>query len=265
MKRVLFACCAAVLFAAAPLRAQAPQAPLFVRITPESVTLLVGQSASFRVVDQAGHMVSHVAWHVSDPDAFWTQDYGGEFRIYAKETGDYHVDGRSADGSAEATVTVVHGGRVAPGTTLWKSGDVAGCQSVKVMPAFPNSAGIAYYQQTQCDDGGYVQAFRADGVQLWRTKISDTGMIPTAALHIPADPPGRLNARSKSVCDAIAAGDNQAKIRDLIQKESLTFSEGSAAERTWTIDEPNTQCKVWFDEKSQVVKKRKIFVTGQNP
>ena len=236
------------------------QAPLFVRITPSSVTLLVGQSASFRVIDPAGHMVDHIAWHVSDPDAFWTRD-GDEFTIVAKEPGDYHVDGRSADGSAEATVTVAHGDRLPPGSTLWRSGDVQGCQSVKITPALPNTAGIAYYQQTQCDDGGYMQAYRANGVQMWRTKISDTGVPPSAGGDMPAIPGARLNVRSASVCDSISVGDAQAKIRDLLHQQNLTFSDGAAAEPVWTIDESNTQCKVWFDEKSQVSKKRKVFVT----
>jgi hypothetical protein len=179
------ACGALLLVFAAPLAAQAP---LFVRITPSRVTLLVGQSASFRVIDQAGHMVSHIAWHVSDPDAFWTRD-GDEFTIVAKEAGDYRVDGRSADGSAEATVTVLQGDRLPPGSTLWQSGDVEGCRSVKITPALPNSAGIAYYQQTQCDDGGYVQAYRANGVQMWRTKISDTGGPRRQQAPCPQIPP----------------------------------------------------------------------------
>jgi hypothetical protein len=236
------------------------QAPLFVRITPSSVTLLVGQSASFRVIDQAGHMVNHIAWHVSDPDAFWTRD-GDEFTIMAKEPGDYRVDGRSADGSAEATVTVMHGDRLPPGSTLWRSGDVQGCQSVKITPALPNTAGIAYYQQTRCDDGDYIQAYRANGVQMWRTKISDTGVPPSAAGDLPANPAARLNVRSASVCDSIEVGDAQAKIRDLLHQQNLTFSEGTASEHVWTIDESNTQCKLWFDDKSQVSKKRKVFVT----
>jgi hypothetical protein len=240
-------------------RSQA-QTPLFVRITPSSVTLLVGQSASFRVIDQAGHMVNHIAWHVSDPDAFWIRD-GDEFTIVAKEAGDYRVDGRSADGSAEATVTVAHGDRLPPGSALWRSGDVPGCQSVKITPALPNTAGIAYYQQTQCDDGGYIQAYRANGVQMWRTKISDTGVPPSAAGDIPANPAARLNVRSASVCDSISVGDAEAKVRDLLHQQNLAFSEGAASEPGWTIDESNTQCKVWFDEKSQVSKKRKVFVT----
>jgi len=258
IRGLLPAACAIVLLgAAAPLHAQDP---LFVRITPSSVTLLVGQSTSFRLVDQAGHMVSHVAWHVSDPDAFWARDSGGEFMIYAKEPGDYHVDGRSADGSAEATVTVLRGGRVPPGTNLFKTGEVQGCQTVKVTPAFPNTAGIAFYQETQCDDGKYIQAYRANGVQLWRTKISDTGVPPSAAGHMSANPAARLNARSRSVCDSLSVGDEQAKIRDLLHEQNLAFSE-SGSDHSWTVDESNIRCILWFDEKSLLTRKRKVFIT----
>ena len=62
-------------------------------------------------------------------------------------------------------------------------------------------------------------------------------------------------------CDSIEVGDAQAKIRDLLHQQNLTFSEGAASEHVWTIDESNTQCKLWFDDKSQVSKKRKVFVT----
>jgi hypothetical protein len=129
--------CAVLLLFAVPLPAQAP---VFVRITPSSVTLRVGQSASFRVIDPAGHMVNHIAWHLSDPDAFWTRDED-EFTIVVKEPGDYHVDGRSADGSAEATVTVVDSDRLPPGSTLWQSGDVQG------LPVRENHTGASEYRR----------------------------------------------------------------------------------------------------------------------
>jgi hypothetical protein len=56
-------------------------------------------------------------------------------------------------------------------------------------------------------------------------------------------------------------GDAQGKIQDLLRQRNLTLSEGPPAEHTWTIEESNTQCKVWFDDTSQVSKKRKVFVT----
>jgi hypothetical protein len=243
---------------ASSLAAQS-RAPLFVKITPNSVSIPVGGSASFRLVDQAGHMVPHVAWHVSDPDAFWIED-GEEFSITAKEPGDYRVDGRTPDGEAEATVRVTRDDASPGATPQWISGGVEGCKTVKIARAMPNSAGVAVYQQTECDDGNYIAAYRADGVQLWRTKVSDTGVPPSAAGMIPANPPARLNARSKSVCDSISVGDDQARIRDLLHQQDLTSSE-SNSDHSWTIDESNTQCVLWFDEKSLVSKKRKVFVT----
>lgn len=235
------------------------RAPLFVKITPNIVSIVVGDSASFRLVDETGHMLSHVAWHVSDPDAFWTQD-GDEFSIVAKEPGDYRVDGRTADGEAEATVKVLRGDQLPEGIPKWTSGGVDGCETTRIAKAPPNSAGIAVYQQTRCDDGNYIAAYRDDGVQLWRTKISDTGVPPSAGGLIPANPAARLNTRSKSVCDAVSVGDGQAKIRDLLHQQDLASSE-NASDHSWTIDESNTQCILWFDEKSLVSKKRKVFVT----
>lgn len=248
----------ALLACAYSLPAQS-RAPLFVKVTPNTVSIPVGGSASFRLVDQTGHMVPHVAWHVSDPDAFWIQD-GDEFSIIAKEPGDYRVDGRTADGEAEATVTVLRQDSRPGQTPQWVSGGVEGCKTVKITRAMPNTAGIAVYQQTECDDGTYISAYRANGVQMWRTKMSDTGVPPSAAGLTPSAPAARLNARSKSVCDSVSVGDDQAKIRDLLREQELTSSE-SGSDHSWTIDESSTQCILWFDEKSQVSKKRKVFVT----
>src|ERR1019366_729653 len=44
-----------------------------VNITPEKVTLLIGESKTFRLIDQNGHMQRHVSWSISDSDAFQTE------------------------------------------------------------------------------------------------------------------------------------------------------------------------------------------------
>ena len=250
-------CLALWLFWAAALPAQKPY---FVAISPQKVTLLIGDSTSFRLVDQNGHRQSHVAWHVSDPDAFQVYD-GDEFTITAKEAGDYRVDARTADGSAEATVKVMEGYAMPVGTVKWSAGATPGCKSIKIIPAVPTANGPDIFEQSQCDDGQYIAAYIAGGVQMWRRKMTSTGAFPAAAYANDPVSAARLNTRSASVCVSVVLGTDGQKIRDLLQERKLSFSEGAPGEREWIVEESTTQCKLWFDDKSVLTKKRKIFVT----
>jgi hypothetical protein len=56
-------------------------------------------------------------------------------------------------------------------------------------------------------------------------------------------------------------GTKQQKIRDLLRQRNLSFSEGATGERLWIVEESNKRCELWFDDKSVLTKKRKIFVT----
>src|ERR1700722_367163 len=76
----------------------------FVAVSPAQVTLTVGESRSFRPVDQDGHMQHDVEWSISLPEDF-TMQPGDEISIVAKDHGHYTLRGRSSAGSAEAQVT----------------------------------------------------------------------------------------------------------------------------------------------------------------
>jgi hypothetical protein len=247
---------AAAILWCAPLQAQTPS---LLRVTPSHVTLLVGQSASFRLVDETGQMQTRVGWHLSAPDAFDAED-GDEISLTAKKPGDYTLAARASAGSAEASVAVMRGNSLPVGTTTWSTGDAPGCKTTHLTQAMPSADGPDFYVQSDCADGQYVAAYREGGIQLWRRKLGEVNASLSAAPKPDAPPAARLRARSQSVCDWVSVGDNQARIRDLLHQQNLAFREGPAAERVWTIDEPNTQCKLWFDERFVLTKKRKVFV-----
>ena len=71
----------------------------------------------------------------------------------------------------------------------------------------------------------------------------------------------RLDTTSKSVCDSVTPGTEQQKIRDLLADRNLSFHEEGTGSRVWLVEESNAQCKLWFDEKLLLEKKRKVFVT----
>ena len=239
--------------------ALAGQSSSFVVITPQSATVMVGESRSFRLVDQNGRMQRNVNWTISDPDALKAKP-GDEVTITANQAGDFRINAQSENGSAEATVKVLEG-KMPVGTTMWSTPTGPGCKSLQLVQAMPSETGPDMYETSRCEDGDYVTALTSDGMQMWRRRIGGPGAIPAAAeIKNPATAsPTRLD--SASLCDSVLVGTDQQKIRDLLRQHSLSFSEGTAHERVWIVEESSTQCRLWFDDKFVLTKKRKIFVT----
>jgi Bacterial Ig-like domain (group 2) len=250
-------CVAILLLCAGTLLAQSPS---FVVVSPQSATLAPGESRSFRLVDQNGRAQSHVTWTVSDPDALQAT-LEDELTVTAKRSGDFQITGRSDIGAAEATVKVVDG-KMAAGTAIWTSPEIAGCKPIQLIEAMPSANGPDMYTTSHCPDGDYVTALTTDGIVLWRRRIGDKGAPKTdvAETNQRSVPTGRIDPHSPSVCDSISTGTGQKAIRDLLHQHHLSFSEGPAEERVWSIEESGSQCKLWFDDKLVLVKKRKVFV-----
>jgi hypothetical protein len=132
---------------------------------------------------------------------------------------------------------------------------------VKIIQAVPSANGPAIYQQSVCEDGEYVAAYTANGVQLWRRKISDngTGGASSTSGNRHEVIGKRLDARAASFCDLVVVGMEQQKIHELLTERNLT-SHQEGSEREWLVEEASAQCRVWFDERLVVVKKEKVFV-----
>jgi len=236
------------------------QTPNLYRITPESVTILVGDSRPFRMVDRNGRGQHEVTWDVSDSYALEISA-GDEVLVTAKRAGDFRLTGRTDHGTAEATIKVAEGTSLPVGTVKWSSGKMAGCRTVKMVPAMPSANGPDIFEQSECEDGSYISAYTSEGVQMWRRKMGggDTAKIEEGN---PAPVANRLDSRASSVCDSIIVGMEQEKVREVFGLRHLSFREGAPGERLWAVEESNAQCKVWFDEKSVVMKKRKTLVVN---
>jgi len=102
------------------------QAVRSVSITPEKATLLIGESRSFRLVDQNGRIQQDASWSVSDSSALETRS-GAELTVTAKAVGDFTVSAQSAGGSAEASLKVVEGTSLPNGTAKWSGVSFEGC------------------------------------------------------------------------------------------------------------------------------------------
>jgi hypothetical protein len=66
--------------------------------------------------------------------------------------------------------------------------------------------------------------------------------------------------RAASICDSVTTGTEQQKVHELIAQRNITFRQEAGAGNLWVVDEQNAQCKLWFDEKAVLRKKKKVFV-----
>ena len=256
----------AALFWAAALWGQGA----FVAITPSTATMLVGESRPFRLVDQNGRTLRNVSWTISDPDGLQVEN-GDELVVTAKQPGDFRISGHSGNRAAEATVKVMEGTSLPKGATKWTAPSLEGCKPLEIKPAVPSDKGIDIYALTQCADGQYLEAYTAEGIQVWRQKIkgsAGSAPEPKAAPGVPPAPAGlnpvvaeRLNRNSTSICDQVSLGMDQHKIHDLLERHKLSASGDSPQSRVWLVEESGTQCKLWFDDKSLLTKKRKVLTS----
>jgi len=251
-------CLNALLLWAGPLFGQMPNS---YQITPDKTTMLVGETRRFRMVDQNGQAQHKVTWTISDASAFQSVE-GDELQLYAKQSGEFRLSARTDFATAEGTVKVAEGSALPAGTVKWASGAKNGCKTTRIIPAVQVPNGPAMFQQSICEDGEYVAAYTADGVQLWRRKISNNGapVEPGSGGNSYESPGKPMEAHATSVCDSVAVGTEQEKIRDLLGQRNLTFHEQPGRGRVWLVEESGTQCKLTFDEKLVLVKKQKVFV-----
>jgi hypothetical protein len=231
----------------------------FVVITPAKVTLLIGQSASFRLVDQDGHAQRDVFWTVSDSTALQAVQ-GDQFAITAKHAGHFFVGARSAKGAAEATVEVMDGAALPAGTVRWAGAAIEGCTTTKIIQAVPTPNGPDLYEQSQCKDGSYIAAYTVDGIQLWRRKVGAGGAPPATALDKAPMVIPQVDFATASFCDGVSVGTTQQRIRALLEQHRVAFNEGSPGEHAWVVEERNAECKLWFDEKLLLTRKRKTLL-----
>jgi hypothetical protein len=238
---------------------QAAPPPAYVVVSPSRVTIQVGESRSFRLVDQHGQMQHDVEWSISIPGDFILQQ-SDEVWITPKDHGHYTLHGVSAAGSADAEVTVVDHA-LNFGDVIWGDSNIPGCTIQKMMQAMPTPYGPSLYTVSQCADGTYVTAYTADGMQMWRRRIGSSA-LPTmpAGTTVNPDTVAHLNTHSGSVCEGVTVGMEQQKVHDLLDASHLTFQEGAQGTHEWIVEEHGAECDIWFDAAQHVSKKRKTLV-----
>ena len=240
-------------------------APQFA-VSPSIATLLVGDTQRFRIVDAAGHMQRNVSWSISEMGGLDTQT-GDELVVTARHAGVFKITGTVNGLTADGIVRVLEGKSLPPGTAKWSDAEPPGCKLVKTVPATPADAPVDMLALSTCPDGQYVTAYSKDGIQLARRKAgapSSSAPAPgaTAAAASPANSASastHLDLNSSSVCDVLTVGTEQEKARELLKSNNRPFSSEGTNGQVWVVDEAGSECRLWFDEKSVLTKKRKTL------
>jgi hypothetical protein len=220
MKRSVILLSVAVLLSRLPVFGQG-SAPMV--ISPTTATLLVGESQSFQAVDRPGHLQTNVSWSVSGPGISRAQD-GSELFFTAPETGEFHITARAAGDSAEASVKVLAGKSLPTGSAKWSAPAYPGCKLLEIVPAVPSASGIDVYESDNCEDGTYLRAFTADGIQKSRHKISGRPSGYAVPLSAARKGPGsatRLEGPITSFCDRVVVGALRSELRELLVSRRL--------------------------------------------
>ena len=144
--------------------------PSFLQITPSAVTIQVGDSRKFTVVDNTGGHSGDAVWTVSDTSlATVTSD--SQTTLTATNPGQVTLTATVEGVTAQAQVNIVNPGAILPGTTTWSAPSVPGYAAIQIAQAVPTVGGPDLYSVQTSADGtqSIVQALTADGQQVWQT------------------------------------------------------------------------------------------------
>ena len=132
-------------------------------ITPSSATMVVGQARGFRLVDEYGLPVTDATWTVDDPATLGQTDASSPV-FHALLTGQAQVTATWQTLSVSATVTIVAGVGLVPGTAAW------------TLPARPGDGWnrLVYANRVAPDvpdaylfEGGIIRGVTASGEEVW--------------------------------------------------------------------------------------------------
>lgn len=139
-------------------------------ITPNVLTMLVGDTHTISAVNPQGQSVTGLTWASSNPSV---ASLSSDDPPIVTALGVGHAT--ITAGNASADLTVLSGSSLAPGTILWSNpGDGSGVLSA--VPAVPSFTGVADVFAFQVS--GNVTALTADGIVAWTANIGAGKAVP---------------------------------------------------------------------------------------
>jgi plastocyanin len=143
-------------------------------VSPAKVTLLVGETQTFGSFDINGKtLTTQSDWTISSSSSVATISTASGPTVTAKSTGKFTVRARLGSRDAEAEVTILSGGSLAPGAVRWSAAVIPGFETKQIKPAVPTANGPDIYVIEVNKAGeNLVRALTSDGVQLWMRRFS---------------------------------------------------------------------------------------------
>jgi hypothetical protein len=240
------------------------QSPPPIVVVPSKVTMLVGETRTFRAVGEDGRIRQNVRWSISPEHAAKLTTDGDEATLSAAEPSSNVIVTAYASGdSAEASIEILGGKSLPTGTAIWSVTNLPGCKTSNMTQAVPTANGPDIYVEEACPTGAFVRAMTADGRELWRRRIGGSAVPVPAGPEIneEAHPGEHLKLSSRSFCDAISPGMSKESVSKLAETRNLRLAEIKQQDRNWTIEEEGFRCSLLFDDAGTVVKKKKTVVT----
>jgi hypothetical protein len=234
-----------------------------VLVVPSKVTMVIGETHTFRAVDRDGRMLHDVRWSVTPEQAATLLGGGDEATLQANQTASRVILTASAGGDiAEANIEIRSGMSLATGSVKWSVTELPGCKTTKIIPAVPSAGGPDVYVQEICPDGAYIRAITDDGRELWRRKISDTPALPGQATSDDLSAfTQHLDTAARSICLDISPGMNKEDVWKLAQTRSLPLRDDERKKDSWLMEESGSSCTVSFDQSGIVLRKKKTIIT----
>ncbi len=159
-------------------------------VTPSAAVILVGESASFSVVDETGHPISDVQWSIDPLSAANLRAENGEVVVEGKDAGRAVLTASANNMTATAKISVVTGGKLPSGTVHWSLQPMAGFETLAVMQAVPGPSAVFYSLEWNKSSNAIVRALSESGQQLWMTRLSSSAS--PASLKNTLPPPGEV-------------------------------------------------------------------------
>jgi outer membrane protein assembly factor BamB len=160
--------------------------PSSLTITPGNLVLGVGEDYALWAIDATGRPVSGAEWTISAPIA-GLHVVKGEVFLDAKTSGRAILTATQDGQSASATISVLPGQTLPPGTVRWSLPPTPGFETLMVFQAFAsNGSSVAFHSiEWSKSSNAIVRAFRSTGQQLWMTHLSSTASPLTLKQHLP--------------------------------------------------------------------------------
>jgi hypothetical protein len=162
---MLFACHSA-------LAAGSQSASGFLRITPSSIIVSVGESPTFDVVDESGRPVVDASWSLSEPIAGIVPD-GPSIKIQPRTKGRAILTATAGGLSATAAISIVDLQDIKPGTIRWSVNPWPGYESLFLRQSDKADNGPDFFDVEWSKTApAIVRGLRNDGRQIWLAHLS---------------------------------------------------------------------------------------------